>query len=111
MKYNIETLEANDIPIDELLTVGGGSRSPQWLQIRADIFGKKVVAMSYEEAGTLGTAILAGVASGCYSSVQEAANTLNKIKTCYYPDEKANKYYNERYEKYRLLYDLLKKVR
>ena len=111
MKHNIQTLEANDIPIKELRTVGGGSRSPQWLQIRADIFGKKVVAMNYEEAGTLGTAILAGVASGCYTSVQEAANTLNQVKTCYYPNEKANQYYTERYEKYIQLYDLLKPVR
>lgn len=111
MKYNIQTLEANDIPITELRTVGGGSRSPQWLQIRADIFGKKVVAMNYEEAGTLGTAILAGVASGCYTSVKEAANTLNQVKTTYYPDEKANSYYAERYEKYKQLYDLLKPVR
>lgn len=111
MKYNIQTLEDNNILIDELRTVGGGSRSPGWLQIRADIFGKKVVAMNYEEAGTLGTAILAGVASGCYTSIQEAANALNQAKTCYYPNEKVNEYYTERYEKYKLLYDILKDVR
>jgi xylulokinase len=111
MKHNIQTLEENNISIDELRTVGGGSRSSEWLQIRADIFGKKVVAMNYEEAGTLGTAILAGVATGCYTSIQEAANALNQVKTCFYPDEKTNEYYTERYEKYKLLYDLLKTVR
>ncbi|NLJ40907.1 MAG: xylulose kinase [Clostridiales bacterium] len=111
MKHNIEVLEANDISIGELRTVGGGSRSPQWLQIRADILGKKIAAMEFEEAGTLGTAILAGVAAGSYDSISEAASALSKIKNYYYPDGKRREYYNERYEKYKLLYNLLKAVR
>ena len=111
MKRNIEALESNNILIKELRTVGGGSRSPEWLQIRADIFGKTITAMNYEEAGTLGTAILAGVAAGYYPSVHEAANKLNQVKTYYFPNEKNSKYYTERYEKYKLLYSLLKAVR
>ncbi|NLC39930.1 MAG: xylulose kinase, partial [Clostridiaceae bacterium] len=111
MKRNIEALESNNILIKELRTVGGGSRSPEWLQIRADIFGKKITAMNYEEAGTLGTAILAGVAAGYYPSVHEAASKLNQVKTYYLPNKINSEYYSDRYEKYKLLYNLLKAVR
>ena len=111
MRHNIETLEAAGIPIGELRTVGGGSRSAQWLQIRADIFNKEVVAMECEEAGTLGTAILAGVASGCYASVGQAADSLVRPGKRYYPDAKKHAYYTAQYQKYKQLYALLKAVR
>lgn len=111
MKRNIEALESNNILFDELRTVGGGSRSPEWLQIRADIFGKIITAMDYEEAGTLGTAILAGLAAGIYPSINEAANKLNQVKTSYFPNDKNSQHYSERYEKYKLLYSKLKDVR
>lgn len=111
MRYNIETLEANGIAVDELRTVGGGARSPEWLQIRADVFNKKISAMRFEEAGTLGTAILAGVAAGCFESYIEASKEIPKIKNNYYPDQKNNAFYNERYEKYKLIYNMMRQIR
>ncbi len=111
MRHNLEALEKVGITVDELRTVGGGSRSREWLQIRADIFGKTIVSMECEEAGTLGTAMLAGVASGCYSSITEAADALVKAKAYYYPNERNHQFYTEQYGKYRKLYDLLKAVR
>jgi len=111
MRHNLETLQLQGIEVNELRTVGGGARSGKWLQMRADIFGKPIVRMRFEEAGTLGTAIVAGVASGCYRSLKEAADMLCKVDRCYEPNAANHQLYTERYEKYRLLYDLLKKVR
>ena len=38
MKLNIDCLEDIGIHLKRIITVGGGSKSPMWMQIRADIF-------------------------------------------------------------------------
>jgi xylulokinase len=111
MRRNMETLAKQGIEISELRTVGGGARSGKWLQMRADIFGKPIVRMRFEEAGTLGTGIVAGVSAGCYGSLRDATDALCVIDRCYEPNPKHHKLYSERYEKYLGLYDLLKNVR
>lgn len=44
---------------EELYLFGGGSKSPIWCQILANVTGKKVVALSTPETASLGAAILA----------------------------------------------------
>lgn len=63
--------------------------------MRADIFGKPIVRMHFEEAGTLGTAIIAGVSVGCYGSLREATNALCAVDFCYEPGMKNHEYYSE----------------
>ncbi len=111
MRHNLETLKQQGIEVSELRTVGGGARSPKWLQMRADIFGKPIARMRFEEAGTLGTAIVAGVSAGCYRSLREATNALCAVDRYYEPNAANHEFYSERYGKYRQLYDLLKQVR
>ena len=51
--------------------VGGGSRSDAWLQVAADILGCPLTRTRPAEAGTVGGAILAGVANEAFSSPVE----------------------------------------
>jgi xylulokinase len=52
---------------DEMLIVGGGSKSDLWRQIFADAFDMKIVKTNIgEEAGSLGAASLAAVGSGLW---------------------------------------------
>ena len=44
---------------EELYLFGGGSKSPIWCQVLANVTGKKVVALSTPETASLGAAILA----------------------------------------------------
>ena len=111
MKRSIEALKRNGIAIESLRTVGGGSRSEQFMQIRADILQRPVITMACEEAGTLGTAILAGTATGVYASVGEACDKLVRTRKAFEPAHKNSAYYESRFEKYIKLYDLLKQVR
>ena len=51
----------------EMLMVGGGSRSPLWRQIFADVFGMDCVKTSVDqEAASLGAAAVAAVGSGLW---------------------------------------------
>jgi xylulokinase len=52
---------------DEMLMVGGGSRSPLWRQIFADVYGMNIVKTNIDqEAASLGAAAVAAVGSGLW---------------------------------------------
>ena len=62
--------------------------------------GKPFVKPEVSEAGTLGAAMLAGVATGLYDDLQQAAECLVKIDKVFEPDKKKHKVYVEKLEKY-----------
>ncbi len=73
-------LECLEIPVREVISLGGGARSRLWRQIKADITGKRIVTLKTKETGCLGTAIYAGVGAGIYRSVEEATASLLSVK-------------------------------
>ncbi len=81
-------------PLDEnLFVVGGGSKSPEWMQMFADIFDSPIVKSSIDqEAGALGAAALAAVGSGLWNDFSQL-RVLNRIREEYKPDSAAVKSY------------------
>lgn len=101
MAYNMEFLEAAGIKINELRAVGGGSKSPYWLNIKADITGCTIVPLDVEEAGITGAAMLAGVALGIYKNLKQAAPHFIKMRAAIEPDEERHKIYCDNYQRYK----------
>lgn len=111
IKLNIELLAQAGIHLRELRAVGGGARSPRWLQIKADIFNLPVISLQTSEAACLGVALLAGVAAGAYGSLSEAvAATVRPVRT-YEPDPRRARFYEEQFHRYRRLYPLTRKLK
>jgi xylulokinase len=110
MRTNIEYWKGAGINVDELRSVGGGARSPRWLQIRADILGRPVATLRVREAACLGAAILAGAAAGVFSSVDEGIARMVRLGERHEPDARRAARYAERYAIYRDLYPALKGV-
>lgn len=110
MALNMEYLQMAGININTLRAVGGGAKSDLWLQIKADIMQRKVERLSINEAGTLGTAILAGVATGVYKSLKEASNSLIKVKKEFYPNPKFKKVYEENFNRYKKIYKNIRNI-
>lgn len=69
-------LECLKLPIDEVISIGGGSKSALWRQIKADITGKRVVTLKNKETGCLGTAIYASHGMGIYTDIDGAVEKL-----------------------------------
>lgn len=111
MKTNILCLADAGVDIQRITTCGGGSKSKVWMQIRADIFGMPIDVLEVEEAGTLGAAVMAGCASGWYKDLSDGVDQLVRIKKTYYPDSKNHQRYVELYEKYKLIYESVKKIK
>lgn len=65
--------------IKEFALIGGGAKSKLWRQIIADVCNKSVMHMDTEEASSLGAGISATVASGWFSSFEEAAKAMTHV--------------------------------
>ena len=107
----IEATESLGIDVDRIISFGGGALSDVWCQIRADATGKEVVTTrSNKNAGCLGAGILAGVACGIWTSVDEACEMIVKEDKTYKPDPDKKEVYRELLEKYKLLMKCLEPV-
>jgi len=102
--------EPGGTQIDIIRACGGPAKSPKWLQLKADISGKTVEAPAVEEASALGAALLAGVATGVYSSYAEAINAAVKIKATYRPRTAIHQKYKQQHETYKHLVKTLTPV-
>jgi len=107
MRVNMECLEEAGICIETLRAVGGGAKSDLWLQIKADIMNRPIEKLNVSEAGTLGTIMLAGKATGAYASFEEAAELLVKPVKTFVPTEPNRGRYDELFAKYKRLSEAL----
>lgn len=110
LKLNLELLKKGGVTIHELRAIGGGAKSPLWLQMKADITGIPVVVPRVIEAACWGAALLAGAGAGCYASISEAAERSVVMKKSYLPDPIQSQGYAALYDVYKTLYPTLKSV-
>lgn len=101
IKFILEKMEsACGNHIDELLTSGGGARSPQWLQIKADILGKTIVPLETTDTTLAGCAMICAVEDGAYIDLEAAAQAFVHKKAPLHPIPENVIYYREMYDKY-----------
>ena len=96
-------LEEQGIPIHSVLATGGGSKSPVWLQLKADITGREYTALQNSEAGTIGCILLSGVALGKYKDLKDAAKNYVKAGKTYRPNMQRHQEYEKFYQRFRRL--------
>lgn len=104
LRVNLDLLKSSGIQIDTLRAIGGGAKSPFWLQLKADISGIPVVKPVITEAASFGAALLAGVGAGVYPSVVEAANRFLNLETPINPRTEFQDAYQQSYELYCKVY-------
>ena len=91
---------------DEIRVVGGGARSPLWLQIKADVTGFPVRPGEGDAATSAGAAMLAGVAAGNFADLEAAAEaTVRLADEPVLPDPATADLYADAYGRYRRLFD------
>src|SRR5512140_3475401 len=72
MRDALEIMREMSIPISQVRASGGGARSAFWRQLQADIYQAPIVLTNASEGPAYGVALLAGVGTGCFGSVEEA---------------------------------------
>ena len=76
LRQNIAVVEDLGIGIDEIRFLGGGSKSPVWLNTLAKIIKKPIKTVRVKDAGALGATILCGKALGVFPSMEKAVQTM-----------------------------------
>jgi len=79
IRKNMTIMESYVGPIKEVRISGGLSRSEIFNQIQADVYGKPVVKSDYEDASSLGAAIIAAVKIGLYDTIAKAVDSMTKL--------------------------------
>lgn len=90
---------------------GGGSKSPLWRQMLADIFNIPVCLpdIASENSAALGAAILASVGTSVYPSVVDACDKIITLRDeQYLPDSNSVEKYRKVFDVYREMYPGLK---
>jgi len=98
-------------PYPEVKCIGGGSKNRFWVQLKADVTGRKMIVDNIQENASFGAAILAGIGAGIYPNADRAFETIKRIEAVYRPNSEHSTIYNQLYDKvYRNLYDHLRGV-
>lgn len=108
IRDSFEIAKSLGIKIERTKICGGGAKSPLWKKIIANVLGIKVDVIESEEGPGYGGAILAAVACGEYSSVEEAAEKLVKVVDTIEPAEELVARYNDRYAQFKKIYPTVK---
>jgi xylulokinase len=93
--------------VGSLRAVGGGSRSPVWMQIFADVLGVPVESTAGAEAAATGAARLAGAATGDAGRGPDGLGVVARFA----PDESRSRRYRSKLARYRGLYRALAELR
>jgi xylulokinase len=97
-------------PVESLIALGGGSRSPLWCQIVADVMQRPVSVARQTESTCLGAGMLAAAASGIHGSIKEAADYMSGTTTHFEPGDEGSARYDALYAVYEEIYPSLRKL-
>lgn len=91
-------------PVNEIFMGGGTTHSDLWLQIHADVSNIPIKIPENPQAPTLGSAILAAVANGTYSTIEEAIRNMVRYKKIIQPNFENHLEYRKIFTQYQKAY-------
>ena len=104
-KTILDHIEKEGVKIKEVIAVGGISlKSAYVMQVLSDIMGVPITVAETQQAGALGSAMLASVATAIFSSVEEAQDALSQgVLSKYVPNKDNDAVYSNLYKRYQQL--------
>ncbi len=87
MKHHTDAMSDElGIVLDEIVVSGGGSNSPLFMSIFADVFGITASRSIDGGGASLGAAMCAAAAAGVYPDIDTAAAAMSKTRESFTPD-------------------------
>ena len=107
MRLNYDALAGSGIRFQKLNATGGGARSKIW-QMKADVIGLPITALEMVDAGTVGSAMLTGIAIGVFKDLPDATAHMVREMETYYPRPEMHEKYMRIYERYKAVYQAVR---
>jgi len=103
-------MEESGLQVDDVRITGGQARSPRWIQIKADITGRRFLLPAMKDAELAGDLCIALFGLGRYDSLAEAADAIIRIESVFEPNGGNRQIYDDLFSVYRESYAGLKGV-
>ena len=110
IRDSFEVARSIGVKIDRSMICGGGSKSPLWQKMLANILNIPLDLPVTEQGPGYGGAMLAMVACGKYPSVIDAAKDLIKVKATVEPDKDIAERYEKKYQQFKQIYPTNKEL-
>ena len=110
LNESIEIFRANGKKLNQVVSIGGGAKNEDWLQMQADIFDIDIVKLSSEQGPGMGAAMIAAYGCGWFASLQECAEHFVEIVETYTPIRENVKQYERLFSIYKQVYQNTKKI-
>jgi xylulokinase len=111
LRDTFEIFKEMKVPVETIRLGGGGAQSSLWRQIQADVYGHDVEMVEAEEGAAYGAALLAGVGSGIWPSVDSACGAVVRVADRVTPEPAHQILLDRNYQEFRRLYSALRSVR
>jgi xylulokinase len=102
---NLDIAAEHGAMVTEFLGSGGASKSPEWCQIKADVYGLPFVVAQRADGGeggnSLGLFAVTAHAIGLFEDIAECVNSLLSNRRLYEPSERNHTIYQELFQVYR----------
>ncbi len=110
IRDSFEVAKKLGIKIPTSKICGGGSKSPLWKTIFANVLGIPLEILKTEQGPGYGGAMLAMVGCGRFNTVQEAADALVETASVVQPDPELTARYEQRYRQFQEIYPACKQL-
>jgi len=108
MKDSLEIIRSMGVEVEQIRLSGGGAKSEFWRQLQADVYAQSVCTINASEGPAYGAALLAGVGTGVWNSVEEACAEAIRVVDEYGVNEHNSRIYGQFYPVFQKLYASLK---
>jgi len=106
-RHHYETMEEANVPISDVLAIGGGAQSDLYRQIVSDVTGVTQHYVANPIGSPLGAAYLGGLGTDVFDDL-EPLKESTPVETTTEPDPENKAVYDEYYSVYRNLYSAIK---
>lgn len=93
-----------------IVSIGGGAKNQEWLQIQANIFDAEVTSLVTEQGPGLGATMIAAVGLGWFKNMEDCADIFVSYGDSVYPEVEEVEKYKKVYSAYKKVYESTKEI-
>ncbi|MCL1951070.1 MAG: xylulokinase [Turicibacter sp.] len=101
---------AGNKQINKIISIGGGAKNEDWLQIQADVFNATVIKLTSEQGPALGSAIIAAMGCKWFDSYEACIETFIGYEKEFTPIPENVALYEAAYQVYTQVYAATKSL-
>lgn len=101
---SIAIMRDHGLNIKNIVSIGGGAKNKEWLNVQADLFNAKIYTRTEEQGPAFGAAMLAAMGEGWFSSFDNMIDEFIDYNEEIQPRKENSEKYKKLFEIYKKLY-------